>query len=316
MAHVSVITPTYNDAQSVSRAIHSVLGQTYDDHEHVIVDDASTDDTARILGQYDDGRIKTVTRETNGGLAAARNDGIREAEGEYVIFLDADDEFLPETIETLVDRIEAGEWVAVCPSQLWIWKDGTTEVDPAPPKTITKDDLRSDGMHVVGGVGGLLVESQVLEDIGSFDENLRYLEDYDICLRLVEENTLRGTDEILYLYHRGYEGQLTTHKDEHRHERRKFLKKNRERLSNHHRSKHYYRLTHEHAAAGEMDDAMKNLTDAIGAYPFRLPYYYYLPPVVVGHHAYSVASKAHKATKRGVLSMLPERLRDDAVENR
>ncbi|WP_306058699.1 glycosyltransferase family 2 protein [Natronococcus wangiae] len=309
MAHVSVITPTYNDAQYVSRAINSVLGQTYDDYEHVIVDDASTDDTSRILDRYNDPRIKRVKRKTNGGLAAARNDGLRVAKGEYVVFLDADDEFLPYTIETLLELIEAGEWIAVCPSQLWIWKDGTTEVDPAPPRKITKEDMRTDGMHVVGGVGGMMVDSQTLEDVGLFDEQLRYLEDYDICLRLVEENSLRGTDEILYLYHRGYEGQLTTHKDEYLSQRRKFLKKNRERLSKHHRSKHYYRLAHSHARAGDMSDAAKNLVDAIAAYPFRLPYYYYLPPILIGQDAYDVASKIHETAKRRVVSTVPQRLR-------
>ncbi|WP_265112375.1 glycosyltransferase family 2 protein [Halosolutus halophilus] len=306
MARVSVITPSYNDAQSVSRAINSVLGQTYDDYEHVVVDDASTDDTSRILDQYDDPRIKRVKRETNGGLAAARNDGLRVAKGEYVVFLDADDELLPHTIETLIELVEAGDWIAVCPSQLWIWKDGTTEVDPAPPRKITTEDMRTDGMHVVGGVGGMMVESRALEAAGWFDERLRYLEDYDVCLRLVEEGALYGTDEILYLYHRGYEGQLTTHKDEYLSQRRKFLKKNRERLSKRHRSKHYYRIAHSHAEAGNMDGAARNLVDAIAAHPFRLPYYYYLVAVLFGEWTYDAASKLHEETRRRVGSTLPQ----------
>ncbi|WP_254768931.1 glycosyltransferase family 2 protein [Salinilacihabitans rarus] len=305
MARVSVITPTYNDGQFIPRAIHSVLGQTYDDVEHVVVDDASTDETSRVLDLYHDPRIKTVTRDTNGGLAAARNDGLRAAEGEYVVFLDADDELLPHAIETLLELVEAGEWIAVCPSQLWIWRDGTTEVDPAPPRPITSEDMRTDGMHVVGGVGGMMVEAETLEDVGSFDEELRYLEDYDVCLRLAEAHALRGTDEILYLYHRGYEGQLTTHKDEYLSERRLFLKKNRDRLSNRHRSKHYYRLAHAHAETGRMDEALWNLLDAIAAYPYRIPYYYYFLSIVLGERAYGVASKAHEAIKRRVVSVLP-----------
>lgn len=92
---VSVIIPTYNRAHLVARAIQSVLDQTYQDFEIIVVDDASTDNTEAVIQQYDDSRIVYLKHEVNSGGAAARNTGIRHARGQYIAFLDSDDEWLP-----------------------------------------------------------------------------------------------------------------------------------------------------------------------------------------------------------------------------
>jgi glycosyltransferase involved in cell wall biosynthesis len=93
MAKVSVIVPCYNGAATIGRALASVFAQSFIDYEVVVVNDGSTDDTAAVLARYGD-RIRVIT-QPNRGLSAARNAGVRASAGEYIAFLDDDDEWMP-----------------------------------------------------------------------------------------------------------------------------------------------------------------------------------------------------------------------------
>ena len=99
---ISIVIPLWNKAPYVGRCLDSVVAQTYRDFEAVVVDDGSTDDGPERVAAYADGRIRLV-RQPNGGVAVARNRGVSEARGEWVAFLDADDEWAPDHLATLVD---------------------------------------------------------------------------------------------------------------------------------------------------------------------------------------------------------------------
>lgn len=99
---ISIVIPLWNKAPYVRRCLDSVLAQTYGDFEAVVVDDGSTDDGPDQVAAIGDGRIRLI-RQSNGGVAVARNRGVAEARGEWVAFLDADDEWTPDHLATLAD---------------------------------------------------------------------------------------------------------------------------------------------------------------------------------------------------------------------
>ena len=104
---VSVITPTYNRKDLLSRAIKSLLKQSYTNFESIIVDDASRDNTKQVVDSFTDERINYIRLFKNKGVSAARNEGIRKARGEIITFLDSDDEFLPDALEKIVDAFNS-----------------------------------------------------------------------------------------------------------------------------------------------------------------------------------------------------------------
>lgn len=106
MELVSIIMPTYNCGRFIHESIRSVLAQTYKDWELIIVDDCSTDNTAEIVGQYTDPRIRYMRNERNMGAALTRNRALREAKGRYIAFLDSDDLWLPEKLEKQIAFME------------------------------------------------------------------------------------------------------------------------------------------------------------------------------------------------------------------
>ena len=98
MELVSVIMPTYNCGRFIAESIRSVIAQTYTNWELIIVDDCSTDDTAERVAGFDDPRISYQRNTRNMGAALTRNKALREAQGRYIAFLDADDVWAPEKL--------------------------------------------------------------------------------------------------------------------------------------------------------------------------------------------------------------------------
>lgn len=210
MALVTVVTPTYNRAERIPRAIESVQAQTYEEWEHIIVDDASTDNTRSVVNSYGDNRIQYIRHDNNQRQAAARNTAIEAANGKYVAFLDSDDEWCPEKLEKQVnwitDRNE--EWVGV-------YTDGTTlrnsrvkdflaSLFPYEIRQEGDEDLIRGILTMQGNISAgssLLARTKAVRAINGFDESLPRHEDLDFTLKLLEQGKLGYIDEELFVVH-------------------------------------------------------------------------------------------------------------------
>lgn len=108
---VSIIMPSYNTGQFIAETIESVLAQSYSDWELIIVDDCSTDGTDEVVGQYlTDTRIRYIKNEINSGAAVSRNRALREAKGKWIAFLDSDDLWEPDKLETQIVFMEKNDY--------------------------------------------------------------------------------------------------------------------------------------------------------------------------------------------------------------
>ena len=197
---VTAIIPTHNRADMLVRAIKSVQRQTYPHLEIIVVDDASTDNTKEVVEGIDDSRIRYVRHETNRGGSAARNTGISAVTGEYVAFLDDDDEWKPEkTAEQLV-LLRMFDVVA-CASD-----DVHHDVRRRyARRTIELDDLRQGPW---GGTGVLMAKSAVLRET-MFDESLPRGQDWDIFIRIALKHKIAFLDKPLLRYNSGSHPRIT-----------------------------------------------------------------------------------------------------------
>lgn len=207
---VSAIIATYNRGHIVSEAIESILHQTYQNLEVIVVDDGSTDDTREKLKQYS-GRIRVVHQQ-NLGPAAAWNRGIETSLGEIISFLGSDDIWLPTFVQRHVSVLEQiGEMAPCTLANAWLmFANGTrrSSFDNAliyPPYeegiwTNVADVITS--RFVMFGQT-VAIRRRALELTGGFDESLRYLEDYDMALRLSLQGPWGFIREPLVVWRQG-----------------------------------------------------------------------------------------------------------------
>ena len=203
---VSVIIPTYNRAESIGASIQSILNQTWQNYEIIIVDDGSTDNTQQIVENYVDDRIRYIYMEKNGGASHARNIGIDLAESEFIAFLDSDDEWLPEKLEKQMKAmLQASETVGMVYCRMkGTKKDGTTLICPEtwiPTEKLQGNILLSLLEENVIGTPAILVRRECLKQTGVFDENLKCIEDWELVLRIAEKWQIEFVDDILVEVH-------------------------------------------------------------------------------------------------------------------
>jgi glycosyltransferase involved in cell wall biosynthesis len=179
----SVIIATYNYGHYLAQAIDSVLEQTFTDFELLVIDDGSTDDTRHVVARF--GPALRYLPQPHCGLAATRNTGIQEAQGDLLCLLDADDMWLPHTLATQVAYFDQHPDVGVVSAQCYSMDaDGTvTGILPSPPVqgwVLEHLLLRGNGLRLPT----VAMRRQYCEEVGRFDASLHSQEDWDLWLRL------------------------------------------------------------------------------------------------------------------------------------
>jgi asparagine synthase (glutamine-hydrolysing) len=202
---VSVVIPCFNQGRFLAESVASALAQTSVRVEVIVVDDGSTDETADVAARFPSVRY---VRQGNRGLAAARNRGLEESRGEFVIFLDADDRLLPTAAELGVRSLrESADAAFAFGHYRSITERGAVLIEAA-PRELGEDAycsfLRG---NLVGTTASAIFRTSVLRQAGGFDGSTRYwgCEDYELYLRLARQSTVTRYHEVVaeYRHHRG-----------------------------------------------------------------------------------------------------------------
>lgn len=208
---VSIIIPTHNRSEYVKRAIQSCLDQTYEDIEVIVVDDASTDNTEGVVTSFSDERVTYVRNDENLGAPKTRNRGLDLARGEYINFLDDDDELLPEKVREQVALFQTSDvsrlGVVTC-DVLMIRGDEEDLRRNRKQGRIYKDLLTS---YCVHGTETMLIKREALADV-RFDPSFASNQEYDLSLQLAQS---WGFDYVPKLLSRKYasKNQISTDYD-------------------------------------------------------------------------------------------------------
>jgi len=198
---VSIVIPTYNHAKFIGKALESVIDQTYKNWEAIVIDNNSTDDTDKVINQYNDPRIKYLKINNDGVIAKSRNQGIREAKGEWIAFLDSDDWWTKDKLEVCLSETDKNVDF-IYHAHEYVYKSKSF----FKKKIIKGRELKKPILNdlLIGSItkgsqisnSSVIVRKNILLKIGYLNENkiLVGADDYDTWLRIAQI-----TDQFLYI---------------------------------------------------------------------------------------------------------------------
>ena len=208
---VDIIIPSHNRWEFLKRAVRSVQNQTFKDWKLWVVDDGSTDETVSKLTQLfsSDQRINTTSSKINRGVSWARNEGIKKGEGEWLAFLDSDDEWLPEKLEKQIQLSKLNtEFSLIHCDEIWI-KEGKEVAQK-------KKHKKQGGRIFIPSVqlccispSAVFLKRSLLNEVGLFREDFPVCEDYEMWLRVTSRYSVGFVEEALVVKHGGHKDQLS-----------------------------------------------------------------------------------------------------------
>jgi glycosyltransferase involved in cell wall biosynthesis len=277
---VSVVIPAFNRAGTIGAAVDSVLAQTFQDLELILVDDASTDDTADVLAGLGDSRIRVIRHESNKGAGAARNTGIEAARGEWVAFQDSDDLWMPTKLERQMARLSSpgASYIAAYCGMLVEDMDNPC----AQPRYIPDTKVTTREGNILNelltrsfiSTQTLVARRDLLMSIGGFDEELPALEDWECVLRLAQHDSFALVDEPL-VRQRFSPNSITRSADRRLKARIQILEKHRELLARDPLvlASHHYSIAGALRQSGRLEEAAQHITAALHCRPFHPTYW-------------------------------------------
>ena len=205
--NISVVIPSYNRKEFLKRSIDSVINQTKKPFEIIVVDDGSTDGTETMIkSDYD--FVKFI-KQKNKGVSAARNIGIKVSIGEWVCFLDSDDEWKRDKLEKQINAMKSNPGYKFFHSnEIWI-KNGLRINQKKKHKKYGGDifDKCLDMCRI--SPSSVMIDKTVFDEVGNFNEDLVVCEDYELWLRICDKHRVFFIDEPLIIKYGGHQGQLS-----------------------------------------------------------------------------------------------------------
>ena len=272
---VSVIIPIYNQAKFIDNAIESVLKQSYQDFEIIVINDGSTDHTEAMVKGFIDFRIRYICHKKNLCLSEARNTGIRASRGEYIALLDADDEFLPEKLDMQVKLLqnEPYDVGVVCAWSFNIDENGNYISKRCLPRKegyIFKDLLSTNYLSVPA----LLIRRECFEKVGLFDSSLDGQEDWDMWIRIAKFYKF-SLIKIPLAKRRIHPHRISYHLERKVVTAKRIIKKhiNELKIRRNIHSRHYFYIGRRYCYMGKTGIGRRFLYKAISLYPFYIYYY-------------------------------------------
>ena len=205
--NISVVIPSYNRKEFLKRSIDSVINQTIKPFEIIVVDDGSTDGTESIIkGHYD--FVKFI-KQKNKGVSAARNVGINVSIGEWICFLDSDDEWKKDKLEKQIIAVNSNPGYKFFHSnEIWI-KNGLRINQKKKHKKYGGDIFEKCLDMCRISPSSVMIDKTIFDEVGNFNEDLAVCEDYELWLRICDKYRVFFIDEPLIIKYGGHHGQLS-----------------------------------------------------------------------------------------------------------
>ena len=200
---VSVIIPTYNRALLLQKAIQSVLDQTFQDFEIIVVNNYSIDNTIEVVRSFNDKRIKIINIRNEGIIARSRNRGLKESQGNYIAFLDSDDLWLPEKLEKQVELLDSNKELGLVYSDSYIideednFEKNTYSQNFKPFRgNVLNELLYNNFIPLLTAI----IRKEVLNKVGVFNPKYKIAQDHDLFLRIAEYYPVDFIEQSLAKY--------------------------------------------------------------------------------------------------------------------
>ena len=198
MPLVSVIVPTFNRGHFIGQAITSVLNQTYENIELLVVDDGSTDDTEAVAASFDDRRLHYIKLAQNVGRSAARNLGLKSTTGKFITFLDSDDYYLPEKVERQVEFLNKHAEFSMAYTASGCFTDENKPIFYHYRAPVSGDIYPELAFFkpLTITLPTVMLRREVLDTVGGFDERMSRFEDTDMWRRIARRFRIGAIDEV------------------------------------------------------------------------------------------------------------------------
>lgn len=278
----SIITPTCNRNELLKRNIQSLVGQSYTNYEHIIIDDSGCGNAEKIVSEFNDSRIIYLKHDNCRGAAAAYNSGIRMMRGRYVSFLDDDDEYMSEYLSKVLEFFNED-----LKETDFIWTGILKVKDTEEGEIILKEIAWSHPFRSIenslieatsiGNGYGLCVKRDCIDEVGLFDENLKMSSDTDYLFRLAQKFNFRVISKSLVKIHQHQNFQLTDAENDYERIRcyEKILERNNEFLNKYPDllSMHYNSVARICYRSGDKVKGRALLREILIRNPFRMKTY-------------------------------------------